>query len=991
MTPGQFVERWRANTRPEAAAAKAHFLDLCELLSVDKPQSDSTGTGYAFEKSVAKSDGRPGFADVWKQECFGWEYKSRGADLNEAHAQLLRYTGNLGNPPLLVVSDMDRIIVRTAWTGLVTETHLFQLDDLLKSDVRGKLREMWSPPPIAWRPTQSREALTEEAAGSFAELAHKLRARGHNAAEVAHFMVRLAFCFFAHDTGLLAPDVLPKLLEAGRRSPARFHEYAGRLFGAMANKGSELDFTPIAWFNGGLFEDANALPLAPGDATMLAKLTNLRWRDMDPAIMGTLFERGLDPDKRGQLGAHYTDRPTIERIMDPVVRRPLAAEWAIKRERIATLLQQRRTLRAQDGNGSAKALAELKEARGGVLATKRRALSRAVDNRKRRMNALAAEADAIFVGHLTRLREFRVLDAACGSGNFLYVALLALKDLEGATLADAAALGLTPRFPEVGPEAVLGIELNPYAAELARVSVWIGHIQWAMRNGYPPPENPVLRSLDTIECRDAILTQDHVGEPISVEWPAADAIVGNPPFIGGKMLRRQLGSTTVAQLFKAYAGRVPAEADFVTYWFDKAREAIKGGRTKRVGLVATNSIRGGVNRDVLEKVTKVAPIFEAWSDEPWTVEGASVRVSLICFGDAGADKPNLNGQKVSLIFADLTAGSLDLTSAVRIKENSGICFMGITPSGSFDIPGDLARSWLKEPANANGRPNSDVLRPYVNAMDVVRYNTDRWIVDFGVDMEEAEASYYTLPYSKVSLDVKPVRDVNARASYRQSWWRHAEPRPKMRSALRGKQRYIATPLVSKHRIFVWLDCSVLPANLLNVFSRDDDTTFGILHSRFHEAWALRMGSWMGAGNDPRYTPTTTFETFPFPSGLTPDMPAAAYAEYPAARAIAEAARTLVEARDRWLNPEGMVERVSEVVPGFPDRLVARSAEAAAQLRKRTLTALYNTRGASEGAWLDRLHTQLDATVAEAYGWPADISETDALSRLLQLNQERGVI
>ncbi|WP_376097219.1 class I SAM-dependent DNA methyltransferase [Roseomonas sp. CCTCC AB2023176] len=988
MDPGTFVETWRANTRPEAAGAKAHFSDLCDLLRVPKPQTDATGSGYAFEKLVAKADGRPGFADVWKRECFGWEYKSRGGDLDAAHAQLLRYAGNLGNPPLLVVSDMARIIVRTAWTNEVTEAHAFDLDDLYKPDVRARLREMWTPPPLAWKPAQTRQALTEEAAGRFAELAHRLRLRGHDPAEVAHFMVRLAFCFFAHDTGLLDRDLLPKLLQRGCAAPDRFAALAGRLFAAMGQRGGELDFTAVPWFNGGLFDDARALPLAAGDAAMLSDLTDLRWRDMDPAIMGTLFERGLDPEKRGQLGAHYTDRATIERIMDPVVRRPLAAEWEAAKARITALMEERRALRAEAGAGGAEALAELAGLTGTALAAKRKVLAREADRRRKRAEAAAEEAGAIFAAHLARLRDFRVLDAACGGGNFLYVALQTLKDLEGRVLAEGAALGLPPRFPEVGPEAVLGIELNPYAAELARVSVWIGHIQWALRNGYPAPSDPVLRTLDTIECRDAILAADTDGRPMPAAWPRADAILGNPPFIGGKMLRRQLGDPFVDRLFAAYAGRVPAEADLVCYWFDKAREAVAAGGTARVGLVSTNSIRGGANREVLDRFTRAAPITEAWSDEPWVLDGAAVRVSIVCAAREAEGTPRLDGREVPAIFADLTAGGVDLTRASRLTANAGVCFMGTTKVGPFDVSAEVARTWLREPPNANGRPNADVVRPWRNGLHILRRADDAWVVDFGATMSEAEAAFYALPFAHVALTVKPTRKPDNRDRALVAWWRHGRPRPDMRTALRDLSRYIVTPAVAKHRIFAWLDARVVPDHQLLVFARDDDATFGILHSRFHEAWAIRMGSWMGAGNDPRYTPTTTFETFPFPDGLTPDVPAATSTGDPRARRIAEAARTLVEARDRWLNPEGMVERVAEVVPGFPDRIVPRSLAAATTLRKRTLTALYNARGTPEGAWLDALHRDLDAAVAEAYGWPTDLSTEDALARLLALNQAR---
>ena len=402
--------------------------------------------------------------------------------------------------------------------------------------------------------------------------------------------------------------------------------------------------------------------------------------------------------------------------------------------------------------------------------------------------------------------------------------------------------------------------------------------------------------------------------------------------------------------------------------------------------MATNSIRGGRNRAVLDRIATDGAIFDAWSDEPWVVDGAAVRVSLVCFGpkDAGASA-RLNGAAAERIAADLTAGSVDLGTAARLARNAGASFMGDTKNGAFDVPGDLARAWLRLPANPNGRPNSDVLKPWRNGMDVTRRPSGRWIVDFGVSMSEAEAALYEAPFAHVAEHVKPVRQRNRARKVREFWWRHEAPRPGMLHALDGLTRYIATPVVAKHRLFVWLDARVCPDHQLIVIARDDDTTFGILHSRFHEAWSLRLGTWIGKGNDPRYTPSTTFETFPFPVGLSPDIPAADYADDSRAIAVAEAARRLTELRDRWLNPPEWVQWIEEPVPGYPPRPVPRDAAAARALAGRTLTALYNARP----QWLADAHAALDAAVAVAYGWDADVSDDEALRALLALNTADG--
>ncbi|MGC8476529.1 MAG: class I SAM-dependent DNA methyltransferase [Acetobacteraceae bacterium] len=880
---------------------------------------------------------------MWRRGRFAWEYKKKRGDLDAAYRQLLLYAGPLGNPPLLIVSDIARIVIRTNFTNTITETHTITLAELA-DPLRLRLLRWAFSAPEELRPARTRQALTEEAAAEFAELARRLRVRGHDPQAVAHFVNRLVFCMFADDVGLLPEGLFEQMLRLAKRRPTRSAEYASQLFGAMANSGGAVGFVDVPWFDGGLFEDAAALPLEAADLDLLLRVAKLDWAEIDPSILGTLFERGLDPDKRSQLGAHYTDRAKIEMLIDPVIRRPLLAEWQAAKAKIEAALAA--------------------PARGG-----------------RRSGAGVAAAQVLYHGFLERLRRFRVLDPACGSGNFLYLSLQALKDLEHQASVEAEALGLQREFPQVGPETMLGIEINPYAAELARVSVWIGHIQWTRRHGFAAPSNPVLQPLETIECRDAILTPDGT----VAEWPKADVIVGNPPYLGGKLLRRVLGDPYCAALFEAFSDRVPAEADLICYWLELARAQIAGQRAERVGLVTTNSIRGGPNREVVNRIGEVAAIFEAWSDEEWTVEGASVRVSLVCFAPpATAPSPRLDGRPAARIFADLTGhDGLDLTQARRLDENRGVAFMGDTKGGAFDVPGEVARRWLDSPPNANGRPNSDVLRPWMNGKDIVQRATDRWIVDFGCTMSEAEAAYYAAPFSHVVTRVKPKRTENNRLMYRQFWWRHAESRPGMKAKIAGLRRFIITPTLAKHRLFVWASQPTVPDHQLIVVARDDDTTFGVLSSRFHELWSRRQGSSLGPTL--RFTPSTTFETFPFPEGITPDSPA----NDPRAQAIAAAARELVAKRDAWLNPPDLVERIPEVVPGFPDRIVPRNAKAAALLKTRTLTHLYNTRGTPEGTWLDALHRALDEAVAAAYGWPADLPDDEVLSRLLALNRARA--
>ncbi|PKO69441.1 MAG: hypothetical protein CVU23_06680 [Betaproteobacteria bacterium HGW-Betaproteobacteria-17] len=601
-----------------------------------------------------------------------------------------------------------------------------------------------------------------------------------------------------------------------------------------------------------------------------------------------------------------------------------------------------------------------------------------------------------------------MLDPACGSGNFLYLALKALRDVERQVLREGYELGgFQPGlWMQTGPNNILGLEINEYAAELARTTVWIGDIQWCRRNGREIVRNPILRSLDSIEHRDALLNPDGS----EATWPTADVIVGNPPFLGDKMMRGELGDEYVEKLRKRYEGRVPGGADLVTYWFEKARAQIEAGEARAAGLVATNSIRGGANRKVLERIAASTRIFEAWSDEEWVNEGAAVRVSLVCFGsrrhagpdpasrntalDSGLPAPpgmtsRLDGQPVAVIHADLSAAEgLDMTKTGKLAENCGVSFQGPVKVGSFDLPGEQARQLLEQP-NPHGRPNLEVIRPWSNGNDITKRSSDTWIVDFNA-MTESDASLYEQPFGYVRQHVKPTRDNNRDESRRKRWWLHGRLGTDLRTAIAPISRYICTPRVAKHRIFVWLDKAVLPDSRLYAIARSDDTTFGILHSRFHELWSLATCSWHGVGNDPTYNAHSCFETFPFPIGLTPRDTAKGAPSGPAAEHIGAAARRLNELRENWLNPPEWVEWVispEEEKAGFPKRPVAKPGHEA-DLKKRTLTNLYNLRP----SWLDLAHRDLDAAVAQAYGWndyTPEMEDETILSRLLALNLERA--
>ncbi|MDP1680825.1 MAG: hypothetical protein Q8L39_03505 [Burkholderiales bacterium] len=966
MTPQAFIAKWRDNPLTERAGAQAHFEDLCALLEVEPPRKEGE---YQYERGlIKKSSASQGWADVWKKNCFAWEYKAPGKNLGAALTQLMGYALVLDNPPLLVVSDRNRIEIHTHFTGTPSEVYEILLENIDQPQNLQKLRWLFESPE-RFKPRTTTYAVTEEAARKMGKLAERLNVQGNTPQQTAHFLIQCVFCMFAEDARLLPEKLFETVLDKSNPDGAKAQSRLTELFTAM-RRGGDFALETIPYFNGGLFEQIEVPPLTTEDVVQLLDAARMGWGEIEPAILGTLFERGLNPDMRSQLGAHYTDPATILKLIRPVIEQPLLAEWQEVKTRIAALLAKH----DQGGKGS-------KTARD--------------------------DAQAAFIQFIQRLKAYRALDPACGSGNFLYLALKTLKDLEHRANLEAEALGLHRELViETSPANVLGIELNPYAAELARVTVWIGEIQWMLAHGYALRRDPILQPLDHIENRDAVLQippspplskggMDNVAQETSPfekgglrgisepEWPDADAIVGNPPFLGGSKKRGELGDEYFNALNRVYKDRVPGGADLVTYWFEKARAQLEAGKAQRAGLVATQAIRAGSNRKVLERIVATAPIFEAWSDEPWINNGAAVRVSLVCFGDSKGTM--LDGQPVEGIHADLTAGSgLDLTQAKPLAENSSVAFKGAEKNGAFDVPGETARQWLKLP-NPNGHANAEVVKPWKNGQDIAGRPSDTWVIDFGVSTTENEASLFETPFAHALVYVKPERAKNNDANRKKNWWRFGRNGADMRSGTSGLSRYIVTPRVAKYRYFVWCDATVSPDSRLYVIASDSNIAFGILSSRIHEAWSLAQASMHGVGNDPTYNAKSCFETFPFPTGLTPkDTPAGPHAE-----AIAAAAKQLNALRETWLNPPEWVDWVrtpEEEQAGFPLRPIAKPGHEA-ELKKRTLTNLYNARP----AWLAHAHRELDAAVAVAYGWTdytPEMPDEEILKRLLALNLER---
>ena len=908
MTPQEFIRKWRGTTFGERQAAQAWFLDLLKVVGHPDPIEFGEPDRFTFEKAVPG-----GFADSYLEGCFGWEFKGSEAQLPGAFDQLLRYQVYLRTPPLLVVSSFQLIRVQTNFRDKETVVHDIPIAELGDPEQLRKLRDIFFDAG-AFEPERTVEQVTRETALLFGRVVEDMEERGGGGERLARYLNQIVFCLYAEDAGLLRDNLFSDIVRNQFRNPDMFNLAVKNLFEQMAN-GGLFGADAIAHFNGDLFNESDTVELSEVSLQRLVEAVEKNWRDIEPSIFGTLFEGVLDATKRSRLGAHYTGADDILLVVEPVVMKPLRREWDDVRQEI------------EDGIAGGNA-----DAARGMLDAFRE-----------------------------RLAGVTVLDPACGSGNFLYIALRSLLDLEKQVIDYAAELGWHGLTPTVSPSQMMGIEIDHYAAELARTALWIGYIQWHEMNGFRYERDPILTPLDTIRRMDAILAYDGEGGAVEPEWPDAEFIVGNPPFLGNKLLRGNLGDEYIDTLFSLYDGRVPGQADIVCYWFEKARAKIEGGKCSRAGLLATQGIRGGANRRTLDRIKTSGDIFMAHPDRPWVLDGAVVHVSIVGFDDGTEAKRELNGKSVGAIYTNLTTG-IDLTTARKLKENADISFIGDMKKGKFEITADVATQMLEMPNNPNGRPNSDVLRPWVNGLDITRRPRNMWIIDFDMNMSESDAAIYEAPFEYIKHNVKPARDKVRNDLERRRWWVHGRTAPDLRQAVKGLKRYIATPRVAKHRLFVFLSEKVIPDGALVVFARNDDYSFGVLHSRMHEIWARATGTQLReAESGFRYSHTATFETFPFPRPTDEQRVE-----------IADAARELNRLREGWLNP---VDAEGKAVMFGVD------------LRRRTLTNLYNE---YEGhTWLVKAHERLNAAVAGAYGWDAGVSEEGVLEGLLGLNLTRA--
>ncbi|MCO7246602.1 DNA methyltransferase [Halomonas sp. Mc5H-6] len=908
----QFIERWQHTTGTEKANYQLFLSELCALLELPTPDpasKDNSENAYTFERRVdiQNPDGSEnrGFIDLYKRGAFVLEAKQTGKGLETkgwdkamqaAYNQADQYVRALppkeGRPAFILVTDVGRTLAlysefsRSGGTYVPfpdPRNYRIKLEDLRQPNIQQRLKALWEAPDTL-DPSQYAARVTREVSAKLATLAKTLEADGYEVDRVAHFLKRCLFTMFSEDVGLLPKNSFTDFLTRMKETPEHFADAISSLWESMNSGGfSGVLTAKVMRFNGGLFKNIDPIPLTPEQIQLLIDAAKADWRFVEPAIFGTLLERALDPRERHKLGAHYTPRAYVERLVMPTLIEPLRREWA-----------------------TAQVVAETHNQKG--------------------KTDKALESLRTF-HH--KLCQVRVLDPACGSANFLYVALEHMKRLEGEVLNLIADLSggqdsLEAEGFTVSPQQFLGMEINPRAAAIAEIVLWIGYLQWHYRiHGSLDLPEPILKDFHNIEERDALIEFDSreplldengqevtiwdgismkkspaTGElipdetarttvyryhnPRRAEWPEADYIVGNPPFIGASTMRRALGDGYVDAVRQVFKGTVPESADFVMYWWHIAAEAARNGHAQQYGFITTNSLRQTFNRRVLEPhlndAKKPLSLTFAIPDHPWVDgnDGAAVRIAMTV-GRAGeapgrlqqvtseSSEDDREARSVALshregkVFADLSIGA-DVAGAGALKSNSSISQRGFELGGrGFSITtGDV------NAAGFGRYLNTSVLSRFRNGKDLNQTPRDRYLIDFyGLTERQAKANFPEL-YQWVKERVKPERDTNRNKALREKWWLHRGQREDLRAALSGLGDYIATAYVSKHRFFVKLDKSISPDDGLIAIACESDSALGYLNSRVHTLWSLASGGRLGVGNDPRYNKTRCFETFPFP-------------------------------------------------------------------------------------------------------------------------------
>ena len=1036
----EFTARWKSSGGSEQANYQSFVIELTELLGLERPfpaTDDDANDHYRFQRPVTFTHTHKrstGFIDVYRSGHFVLETKqgvnkkkNRQDDLTKgtpdrkqkrtghgvrgtavwddtmlkARNQADNYARAIakedGWPPFLLIVDIGHVIELYAdfsrqgqGYNQFPDGHRYRifLGDLRNEETRDLLRTIWSD-PFSLDPALIAAEVTRDIAVRLAELGKSFEAQKHDTETVARFLMRCLFSMFAEDVELIPRNSFTELLVKLRGHPEHAEPALKGLWEVMNTGGfSQVLMQDLKHFNGGLFKDADALPLNELQLSLLIEAAKADWKQVEPAIFGTLLERALDKHQRHKLGAHYTPRAYVERLVTPTIMEPLREDW-----RDVQTAVQRLTADGKEENAR----------------------------------------DLVRDFH-SKLCEIRVLDPACGSGNFLYVALEMMKRLEGEVTALLTELGeMQTSFITVDPHQFLGIELNPWATNVAELVLWIGYLQWHFRtHGQTAPSEPVLRDFKNIWNADAVLEWkdrhprlDEDGTPVTrwdgvttmrhpvtgeevpdpqarvqvydyvkpeaTKWPEADFIVGNPPFIGLRNIRKAYADGYLEALRNAYKN-VPDNSDYVMYWWEKAALATRAfdGKakkgTRRFGLITTNSIKQSFNRAISSKhlgdTKKPLSLLFAIPDHPWidASDGAAVRIAMsvgahgqregrllkvVQEQESKNESEGVNCTFVlsnGMIYPDFRIGA-DLLSAKGLESNDGLCCVGyqLTGQGFLLEPAEAVKLSGQNPASRS------ILKPWLGGLGIQRRQDPKIAIDAcNLSLEELRADHPVV-FQHLSDTVLPERCENTRKSVRERWWVYGEARNTFRPALLGIERMIVTSLTASNRIFVFAPSETIADSTTVMFALEGGEHLAAMSSKFHNIWATNAGSRLGVGNDPRYNKSRCFDPFPFPNQT-------------------EAQKT----RLRKLGEE----------------LDAHRKRQQATHPKLTLTQMYNVlaklragetiKGKDREIYdqgligiLKDLHGQIDATVAEAYGWPVDLSDEETLLRLVALNKERA--
>jgi hypothetical protein len=1008
-----FIKRWAGSSGNERANYQLFFAEMCDALGVDRPfdKGRIPNDPYCFDKDVKifHPSGKvtPGFIDFYKAEHFLIEAKQGGTtskkgtakrgtntylrEMEKAFVQAIAYTRSLSSkPPFLLTCDIGDHF--ELWMGFSGDyggygaRREIGLIELRKADVFDLFVDIFSNPQQR-NPEKIAARVTREVAADLAELAKRMEANV-DPQQVAQFLMRCIFTMFAEDVGLLKEHLFTQALETRWiLNPKTFKPEVEALWEAM-NEGTSFGFHgKLLRFNGGLFAESQAFALTKAQLEVLLQAAKRDWCNVEPAIFGTLLERALDSRERSKLGAHYTPRSYVERLVKPVVMEPLGDRW------IAVQAEVKQLLNAGESEPTA-------------------------NQRKK--------ASSVLEAFLTELQQVKILDPACGSGNFLYVTLDLLKGLESEVLrrledvTGSAQLRLD--IAQVNPSQFLGIEINPRAAAIADLVIWIGYLQWHFRRfGDIPPIEPVLREYKNIKHGDAVLVYDRrepevdatgkmrtrwggrmmkspvTGEdipdptdqitiyrylnPRAAEWQEADYIVSNPPFIGNFKMREILGDGYVEALRKVYK-YVPDTVDFVMYWWHKAAELVRIGKIYKFGLITTNTLSQVRQRKVVEyhqSQNNPIQLFFTVPDHPWVDEGASVRIAMTAgelrkaeklaqnirmgtvnsteLGETpedSAESITISWKSVGNIFSNLQSGS-DVGSTVALKSNEKLSCPGVQLCG----PGFILES------DNFDQVENEVIFAYLHGRDFMQTSRQVKVIDlFNLKIEEVQ-QMYPKAYQWVLERVKPHRETSRDKKLRENWWLFERPRPELREAIKGLKRYIATVETSKHRVFAFLYSQVLPDKMLIAIALDDAYFLGVLSSRVHVTWSLAAGGTLE--DRPRYNKTRCFDPFPFPTPIG--------IQKQTIRELGErldSHRKRVQATHPEVTITGMYNLLEKLRQGEPldDKDKAFNQK-----------ALVST--------LKQIHDELDAAVFAAYGWEPTLTDDQILENLVTLNAQRA--